>query len=86
MLDFDLSNMIDCSSPLGRGDLLRRIGRAAKSKKLTWEMEGEGKKHEIWRCGSTKFPVRRAAKSKKLTAEAILKGLENELAKDWWEK
>jgi hypothetical protein len=31
-----------------RGDLLRRVGQAAKSKKLKWLLERQGKKHEIW--------------------------------------
>jgi hypothetical protein len=69
-----------------RGELLRLIGRAAKRRKLTWRKEREGKRHEIWLCGSTAFPVPRHKEINNFTAEAIMKDLENELGKDWWRK
>ncbi len=69
-----------------RAELLRRIGRAAKRKQLAWSKEREGKRHEIWRCGSTEFPVPRHKEINEMTAEAIMKDLEDELGEDWWRK
>jgi len=49
-------------------------------------MERQGKRHEIWRCGSTTFPVPRHREINELTAVGILKDLEGELGKDWWKR
>ncbi len=69
-----------------RAELLRRIARASRRKQLTLKKEREGKRHEIWQCGSARFPVPRHNEINEFTAEAIMKDLEGELGKDWWRK
>ncbi len=65
---------------------MRRIARAAKARHLVWRREREGRRHEIWLCGSTEFPVPRHKEINEFTAESIMKELETELGKDWWRK
>jgi hypothetical protein len=67
-----------------RVELLRRIGRRARTENVVWQLQREGRHHEIWQCGTTYVSIPRHKEVNTYTAEAIMKDLESELGKDWW--
>lgn len=68
-----------------RGELLRKISKAAKSSQLEWVRVGSKGNHEKWRLGiSVQVAVPRHAEINEITAEQILKSTESELGARWW--
>ena len=68
-----------------RGDLIRRIARSAREADVEWARERQGSKHEVWRCGSTRVIIPRHREINELTAGALLRALEPELGRGWWQ-
>ena len=69
-----------------RGQMLRRIARAARETGVVWELEQQGANHEIWRCGSIRVPVPRHGEIDDRLASTIFEELEAELGKEWWRR
>ncbi len=65
-------------------ELLRRIARQAKERKVEWVFDGPGSKHDIWILKGRKIPVPRHTEIGEGLAEDIFKDCEFALGKRWW--
>jgi predicted RNA binding protein YcfA (HicA-like mRNA interferase family) len=65
-------------------DLLKKIAKAAKHKKVDWYLAREGGNHSIYRLGSSTVPVPRHTEIGENTVAEILKECEKELGERWW--
>jgi hypothetical protein len=69
-----------------KGDLKRRIKRAADAQGKEWRLVRQGGRHEVWQCGGTKITIPRHREINQLTAEAIFRDLEADLGRGWWRR
>lgn len=66
-----------------RGELLKRIAKAAGDKGIEWTFVRAGGRHDVYRLGdSVQLSIPRHRDINELTARAILKTAEEELGKD----
>lgn len=69
-----------------RSELLRRIGGAAKSRKLTWALRRQGAQHEIWELDGLTIPIPRHRELNERLARGIMADLAVKLGEDWWNR
>jgi len=53
---------------------------------MRWEFIRQGAAHEIWSIEGREFSVPRHREIRERTARAILRALEEEFGKRWWER
>lgn len=63
-----------------------RISKAAKTAKLTWELDREGGNHSVYKLDGLTIPVPRHNEIGEITATGIFKECEPKLGKGWWKK
>ncbi|HZV50545.1 MAG TPA: hypothetical protein VFD49_12335 [Candidatus Dormibacteraeota bacterium] len=69
-----------------RSELLGRIGREARRRRVGWEFHREGGNHTVYRLGRTMIPVPRHLEIDEQLAETIFKECEVELGRRWWKR
>ena len=67
-------------------ELKERIAAAATARGTIWRKVRDGKRHELWQCGSTSVTIPRHREINEYTAEGIFKDLEQELGDKWWRR
>jgi mRNA interferase HicA len=67
-----------------RGDLIRKIARAAAVADKDFTLLREGGSHSIFRCGGQNIVIPRHREINEHTARGIMRDLDDELGKDWW--
>ncbi|TMD13778.1 MAG: hypothetical protein E6J00_07515 [Chloroflexi bacterium] len=67
-----------------RSELLRRIGGAAKRRKLAWKLRRQGAQHEIWELDGMTVPIPRHREISERLARAIMADLAGKLGENWW--
>lgn len=68
-----------------RRDLLQKISKAAAAAGTSFTLVREGGGHSIYRCGDQPIAVPRHSEINELTARGIMRDLEGELGKGWWQ-
>jgi hypothetical protein len=64
--------------------LIRKLTAAAAAAGIDLILVREGGSHSILRCGSRNAAIPRHREISELTALGVMKELEKELGKDWW--
>ena len=67
-----------------RAEVLKKIGRAAKQRGLSFVVLREGGNHTIYSLDGLMIPIGRHAEFTNRNAETIYKECENKLGKGWW--
>jgi hypothetical protein len=67
-----------------RTALIKEIRKASKAADVEFEIERQGKEHELWRCGAVRVPIPRHSEIGPKMAFEIRRQCEPELGKDWW--
>ena len=65
--------------------LLQRVAVAARSGGLSWELVRQGSEHEVWALDGRRITIPRHREINELTAHDIMKALEEEFGRRWWE-
>jgi hypothetical protein len=68
---------------MNRGDVIKRITKAAKAAGLTFELRREGANHAIYSLGGLMIPIPRHDIDNRLV-EQIYKECEPKLGRRWW--
>lgn len=69
-----------------RAALIRKIGDRARVARVEWDLVREGRRHELWRCGSQQVTIPRHAEINEYTCEGIFKELQSMLGENWWRR
>lgn len=69
---------------LKRSELLRRIGSAARDRRLAWNLRRQGAQHEIWELDGLDVPIPRHREINEKLARAIMADLSVKLGEGWW--
>jgi hypothetical protein len=69
-----------------QSELKRRIAEAAADRAVIWMMVRQGKRHEVWACGSARVTIPRHREVNEYTAQGIFRDLEVVLGEDWWRR
>lgn len=67
-----------------RDELIRKIRKAASKEGVTFDLEREGAKHSIFRCGSQQVSIPRHREINEITARSIMADLQDQLGSGWW--
>jgi hypothetical protein len=67
-----------------RAEMIRHIRRRARTVGLTFEIERQGREHEIWRCGWVEVAIPRHRVVSPGTTERTFRDLEPVLGEGWW--
>jgi len=69
-----------------RRDLIQMVAIAARTRGLSWGRVREGSEHEVWALDGRRITLPRHREINERTARAIMKALEEEFGRRWWER
>ncbi len=69
-----------------RGDIIRRISEAAKSRGLEWLEVREGANHTVYSLDGLMIPIARHREIDQQMARIIYRECELKLGEKWWRK
>lgn len=67
-----------------RRDVIRKIGKVAAERGVTWELLKEGGNHSIYLLGGKRIPVARHTEIDDGLAEKMFNECEEVLGRGWW--
>lgn len=67
-----------------RGDLVKRITKAAKQAGLMFEVKRHGANHEVYSLDGLMIPIERHSELDNRYAEKVYKECEPKLGRRWW--